>query len=126
MKPLTRYEQETINLGLGQIGVLSMCEDENGRYYRKDEADARFAELESKLAFVESERDSLCGVLTAARDILKAELERERARSRELEAENLHTENLYAREIERRKDAEAERAFRGGLDAAIDAARRTE
>jgi hypothetical protein len=27
----------------------------------------------------------------------------------ELEAENLHTENLYAREIERRKDAEAER-----------------
>jgi multidrug resistance efflux pump len=71
-----------------------MRKNHGGNWYAKDEADAvlasqveRIAELEANLTFIESERDSVRGALTAARDILKAELERERARSRELEAE---------------------------------------
>jgi hypothetical protein len=70
VKPLTRYNHALRWCSWEDALGSQMLESDEGRYYAKDEADAKFAELE---------------------------------------AENLHTENLYAREIERRKDAEAER-----------------
>jgi hypothetical protein len=52
VKPLTRYAPALEGGGPYAADYATMLEDERGSYYAKDEADARFAELEAKQAGV--------------------------------------------------------------------------
>jgi regulator of replication initiation timing len=74
MKPLTRYAIESDRMGLARLAESS-C----GRWYAKDEADARIAELEAEVERLKAvpmkyRRMEFNAKLQAERDQLEAEL----------------------------------------------------